>query len=327
MRSLLAFVLCGACTGAQAPVAKAAACGGAPLVVRFLEAGQGLAAIVELPGGQRVLVDAGESPDRPGCGPACSTWHDRVVAGVRASLGGRPLDLLWNTHPHSDHLGGAPALLEAFDVRAVVHNGRDAAKPLVARTREVADRRGARWVVVEPGALEVPLRPAPPVRLTSIVPARWPEGCAANPNDCSIGLRVDYCASSVLFVGDAEEGEEQALEAGPVTLLQVGHHGSDTSSSESFLRRVAPRYAVLSVGKPGEGTNRTFCHPRAAAVERLSKALGGPRTRPVRAFDGAVSCRDPAAADHWGLSMASERLRSTAEGEVVLSTSGDGEFR
>src|SRR4051794_19015519 len=103
------------------------------------------------------------------------------------------------------------------------------------------------------------------------------EGCAKNANICSIALLIDYCSSSVLFTGDAEAIEEAdlAIDA-PVTLLQVGHHGSKTSSTPTLLDRTKPKYAVISAGKPGEGTNATYCHPRKETVDALTGILGGP---------------------------------------------------
>lgn len=95
------------------------------------------------------------------------------------------------------------------------------------------------------------------------MPSQWYPECGSNANVCSIALRIDCCSSSILFTGDAEAQEEADLTiSAPVTLLQVGHHGSKTSSSPAFLERVKPRYAVISAGLAGEGTNSTYCHPR-----------------------------------------------------------------
>lgn len=163
--------------------------------------------------------------------------------------------------------------------------------------------------------------------MTPVVPSEWPKACRRNPNDCSIGLRIDYCASSILFTGDAERDEEAALDVAPVTLLQVGHHGSSTSTSAGFLARVKPTYVVISAGKPGEGMNRTYCHPRAETVAALTSVLGGSGASTVTAFDGEVSCRS-AAAEHWIQVPVSDRLWSTSrDGDVVLVTRGDGLFR
>jgi competence protein ComEC len=159
------------------------------------------------------------------------------------------------------------------------------------------------------------------------VPERWPPACAHDANECSIALRIDFGASSVLFTGDAEHEEEAMLDPrGPVTLLQVGHHGSETSSSPAFLSRVRPRYAVLSAGEPGEGLNREYCHPRALVVRRLTHLLGGPVSSTLQAFDGDWC--DRAQASDWVAVPSSDALWATErDGDVVLTTTGDGAFR
>ena len=134
----------------------------------------------------------------------------------------------------------------------------------------------------------------------------------------------------MLFLGDAEVDEESGLDVGgPVTLLQVGHHGSDTSTGDALLRVARPRYAVVSSAKRDEGTNKGYCHPRVSTVERLDAVLGGGggAAGMVVAFDAAVKCSD-ARDSNWRGVATSERLWFTArDGDVVLVTMGDGRFR
>ncbi len=148
-----------------------------------------------------------------------------------------------------------------------------------------------RFDVVDPDHTEVPIPSSPDVKLTAIVPPAWPPACSHDPNECSIALRIDFCSSSVLFTGDAEHDEEAALDLhGPVTLLQVAHHGSETSTTPGFLmKRDSRRYAVISAGKPGQGKNADYCHPRAIIVKRLTTLTGGPGSKTLQAFDG-VRC-------------------------------------
>jgi competence protein ComEC len=310
-----------------APALPAPCNGGRTMTVRFYDVGQGLAALVTLPDGKNVLVDAGDGPDRTGCGRGCEAASAHLRSSLRRDLAGSPIDLLWITHPHSDHVGGAPEVLDEFTVLAYVDNGRDENSPEVQRARKAARARGVPVRVVDPEQRDVPLRPGPEVTLKSVVPSAWPPSCRHDANECSIGLRIDYCSSSVLLTGDAEHAEERLIDFGPaVTLLQVAHHGSDTSTGLALLARARPKYAVISAGKPGVGLNRDYCHPRALVVQRLTRALGGPGTRTIEAFDGD-RC-DRAVPSDWIAVPASDRLWATErDGDVALVTTGDGTFR
>lgn len=297
------------------------------LTVHFYDVGEALSALVALPDGRHVLVDAGDRGRRTGCGDLCETEHEHLIARLVADLRGAPIDLLWVTHQHADHVGGVPGVLDSIPVRIYVDNGREPNKPEVRSAHTAADRHGAARRIVDPEHTEVPIPDSPDLKLTTVLPSAWPPSCAHDPNECSIGLRVDFCASSVLFTGDAEHEEEALLNpGGPVTLLQVAHHGSETSTTPAFLARVRPKYAVISAGKPGEGSNRTYCHPRRIVVQRLTRILGGPTTRSIEAFDGE-RC-DRATPSDWISTPASDALWATPrDGDIVLTTRGDGSFR
>lgn len=310
-----------ASAGASAPACAAA------MTVRFYDVGQGLASLVTLPDGKLVLVDTGDNPARSEdqCHGACAKWHEHLMSGLTRDVGSRAIDLLWITHQHSDHLGGARDVLEHFVVTDFVDNGQEPGKAEVRALHETLKNKGVRTHVVGPGASDLAWFSSAGASLTAVVPRAWPRDCAKDPNDCSVGLRVSACASSVLFVGDAEKAEEALFDPGAIanaSLLQVAHHGSDTSTTQAFLDRARPSYAVISSGKPDEGTNETYCHPRADVIARLDAALGDAHGS-VQAHAG--SCKR---ADGWRDVGASERLFLTArDGDVLLETAGDGRFR
>ncbi len=312
------------------------------MTLHFYDVGQALSVLVDLPDGRHVLVDAADEPHREGCADVCARAHAHLLERLRDDLHGAPLDMVWITHQHSDHIGGVPDVLASVPVTLYVDNGRDERKAEVRRARGAATARGAQLRVVDPEHPDPPLRGSPNVALLPVVPARWPRSCREDENECSIALRIDYCRSSVLLTGDAEHEEEKLLDPGrPVTLLQVGHHGSDTSSSPAFLARVRPTYAVISAGKPDEGLNHDYCHPRASIVQRLSQVLDAdaasadevdagaapdPKRATLTAF-GGTRC-DRATPGDWTAVPSSQRLWATErDGDVVLVTTGDGVFR
>jgi competence protein ComEC len=102
-----------------------------------------------------------------------------------------------------------------------------------------------------------------------------PEIGYANPgtavNDDSLVMHLGFGKASVLLEGDAEAPSEAAMLAqrrvAPATLLKVGHHGSNTSTTPEFLAAVAPREAIISVGR-----HNTFGHPRFEVLDRLEAA-------------------------------------------------------
>ncbi|HET7538830.1 MAG TPA: MBL fold metallo-hydrolase [Polyangiaceae bacterium] len=309
------------------PITGANECRGKPLHVKFYDVGQALAALVSLPDGRRVLVDTGEEAKR--CG-ACKLWSEHLLSGLEADVPDKRLSLVWITHQHSDHAGNAPEILKGFQVGLYADNGTNLDSGVIDRARNAATQRGVKIRVVDPDHRDAPIPAGEGVKFTPILPtSEWPVNCEDSPNNCSIGLRLDYCNSSVLFTGDAEEEEEEKLDTrGPVTLLQVGHHGSDTSSSIEFIERVTPKYAVISSGKVDEGTNLGYCHPRLSTINELDDALGSERTGEVDAFDAAVKCKAPNHADHWRPVATSDHLWLTErDGDVELVTTGDGTFQ
>ena len=317
---------------AQTPVAPSpvvdggVACDGkSRMGLRFYDVGEGLAALIDLPDGRHILVDAGASPHRQGC-DTCAAESEHLLRRLSIHLRDAPIDLLWTTDHGAGEIGGVPGVIDAFKVGMFVDNGRDLGKSDVRRGHEAARARAVPEQVVDPEHRDVPMTSSSEVRIRAIMPAVWPPSCASDPDECSILLRIDYCSSSVLFTGNTEQEEESMLDpSGAVTLLQVAHQGSDTSTSPSFLAQAKPTYAVISAGRPAQVSNRESCHPRAALVERLTRELGGGASSSLDAFAGA-RC-DHAMTGDWQQVPTTDRLWATErDGDLVLATSGNGSF-
>ena len=173
------------------------------------------------------------------------------------------LDVMVATHTDADHIGGLPGALNYAKVGT-------AYCPVTSGTTKTFQsfvkylKKQGKSITVPKAGDEFSLGGAQ-VRILG------PTDPQAEGNNSSIVLKVTFGDTSFLFTGDAEREEEQELlESGydlESTVLKVGHHGSDTSTSYLFLRTVNPQYAVISVG-----ADNTYGHPTEAVLSRLRDA-------------------------------------------------------
>jgi len=255
---------------------------GAPravLRVTFLDVGQGDSAIVDLPNGEAIVVDGGGLVGSP------IDVGARVLAPELRARRRRSLAAVVLTHPHPDHFGGLVAGLDAVHVGALWDTGEGEGEQLAGGYAAVLAGARARGApILRPNDL-CGVRTLGGLRIDVLAPcpAYSPDRQA---NDNSFVLRFVYGARAILMVGDAQREEEASILATApdrlrADVLKVGHHGSATSSSPAFLAAVAPREAVISVGR----RNR-FGHPSPATLA----ALGVAAARVWRTdTDGAVT--------------------------------------
>jgi competence protein ComEC len=261
-------------------VPRGAAAGEGGLEIAFLDVGQGDAVAIRTPAGRWLLVDAGPIEERYDAG------ERRVLPYLRAR-GATRVEAMVLTHPHADHIGGAPAVMRGMPVGRLVEPGLPFASPLYREVLRTARTRGVAWaaarqdrVIRIDGVEIVILWPTPP-SLDS------PE----DANDISAVLQIRYGAFRALLEGDAPAWVEERLvarygEALRSPVLKAGHHGSRTATSAAYLRAVSPQLVVLSCGR----RNR-YGHPHAETLARL-RAAGAGVARTDR--DGTVVVRvDP----------------------------------
>ena len=222
------------------------------LSVFFLDVGQGDSTLI-LFSNKSILIDAGEAE-----------MGDRVVSDLKA-LGVSRIDLLVATHPHSDHIGGMQKVLAAFPVGQVLDSGLPHTSSTYEHFLETIDRKNIPYRVAEQGQT-IDIDPALMIFILSPQKERFGD----DPNTNSVVLRISYGTIAFLLTGDMGGESESALVRSGYPLdsriLKVGHHGSYSSTSSSFLTRVLPETAIIMVGK-----DNPFGHPHKQTLDLLKE--------------------------------------------------------
>lgn len=218
--------------------------------VHFIDVGQADAALV-LCDGHAMLIDGGNAAD------------SSLIYSYLKSHGISYLDYIVCTHPHEDHVGGLAGALNYAQVGI--------AYCPVTSYDSSAFESFAKYLSQQGKHIAVPKAGDAFSLGGAAVEVIGPITDSGDMNNRSIVLRVIYGETSFLFTGDAEREEEQdILNAGydlSSTVLKVGHHGSDSSTTYPFLREIMPQYAVISVGQ-----GNSYGHPTDHTLSRLRDA-------------------------------------------------------
>lgn len=237
------------------------------LAVYFVDVGQGDGAVVVCDG-KTLVIDGG--PPESGV---------KMVDILQNTLHVSTVDVMIGTHPHADHIGGLPDVIGAFKVKKLYSPVDEfEAKPFEAMKR-AADAKKLKITVPQAGQ-RFSLGSAKVEFLA-------PLGIYDNVNDISLVVKITYGQTTFLFTGDAERPSEYDMadsdEKLSATVLKVGHHGSNTSSTYVFLRKVMPTYAVISCGR-----DNSYGHPHAEVLSRLAD-VGATVYRTDE--QGTITCR------------------------------------
>ena len=219
--------------------------------IHFIDVGQGDATLITCDG-HSMLIDAGENDK----GTALQLYLTKQ--------GIEKLDYLVLTHPDADHIGGADVMITKFDIGSVFMSDYEKDNKTYRDVLQALEYRGLDWSVPEPGESYA----LGSGSITFLAPVSE----YTDPNNSSIALLFCNGKNSFLFTGDAqEEAEMDILGEGfsvRADVYKAGHHGSDTSSCEEFLRAVKPKYAVISCGE-----GNSYGHPHSGVLNSL-RAMG-----------------------------------------------------
>jgi len=218
------------------------------LKVHYINVGQADSILLQQ-GSSSMLIDAGNNED------------SEIVKNYIAEQGITKLDYVVGTHPHEDHIGGLDYVINSFEVgkiympkatantktfedvvNAIKAKGMKATVPKVLETFKVGE---ATATILAPNSSEY-----------------------EDLNNTSIVIRVTFGNNSFMFDGDAEDVSENEMLAKDLDVsadvLKIGHHGSSSSTTDDFLEKVNPKYAVISVGK-----GNSYGHPNKSIMQKL----------------------------------------------------------
>lgn len=225
------------------------------LEVHFIDVGQGDSILI-ICDQEAMLIDAGDNNQ----GTKIQNYiKKRGIEQLRYVIG---------THPDADHIGGMDVILYKFDCETVIMPEKENDTATYRDVIDVMNQKMYKQMYPTAGQ-QYTLGSA-------VFTILSPDMEYEETNNCSVIVYLQHGENTFLFSGDAEElAEQNLLQKGfsiQADVLKVGHHGSKSSSSGSYLDAISPEYAVISCGE-----GNTYGHPHAETLNNL-------RTRGIRLF-------------------------------------------
>lgn len=215
--------------------------------VSFIDVGQADSVLIRN-GNYNMLIDAGNNED-----------GEKLVNYFK-SLGIEEFTYVFATHPHEDHIGGMDDIINNFKIDNYYMSNKLSTTKTFTDVLDALDGRNLKYTVPNKGDT---------LKLGDAnIKVIYPGDDKSNINDSSIVLKMTYGKNSFLLTGDATSNVERKIYNEDIKsdVLKVAHHGSSYSSTDVFLDRVKPYYAVISVGK-----NNIYNHPSNKTLEKLNK--------------------------------------------------------
>ena len=201
------------------------------LKVHYLDVGQGDSIFIELPNNETMLIDAAES------------YQSENIINYLKNLNYQKIDYVIGTHPHTDHIGGLKDIINTFEIGKIympkVVSTTKTYESLLMTIKDknlIINTAKAGTSIIDTDALKINILAPNNSTYTEL-------------NNYSVVTKITYGTTKFLFMGDAEKlSENEIKEDVSADVIKIGHHGSNTSSSINFIKKVNAKYGIISVG-------------------------------------------------------------------------------
>lgn len=201
------------------------------LKVHYLDVGQGDSIFIELPNNETMLIDAAES------------YQSENIINYLKNLNYKKIDYVIGTHPHTDHIGGLKDIINTFEIGKIyMPKVVSTTKTYESLLMAIKDKNlkintaKAGTSIIDTDALKINILAPTNSTYTEL-------------NNYSVVTKIIYGTTKFLFMGDAEKlSENEIKEDVTADVIKIGHHGSNTSSSIDFIKKVNAKYGIISVG-------------------------------------------------------------------------------
>lgn len=219
------------------------------LTVHYIDMGQGDSTLLEF-GGFLMLIDAGN-------------WNSTEAVDYLKQQEIKDIDIVVGTHPDADHIGQLAQVIGEFNVGEVWMSGNTSSSNTFTNVLQAIEASGSDYVeprsgdVFDVGSLQIEVL--------------YPNKITGAANEESVSMKMTYGDVRFIFTGDAGVKQEQEMvDSGTdldAEILHLGHHGSNTSTSPSFLSAVTPEVAIYSAG-----ADNSYGHPHAEVIAAVENA-------------------------------------------------------
>ena len=221
------------------------------MLVHYIDVGQGDSMLIQV-NGKNLLIDSGPKESKS------------KILSYLDSISISKLDYIVSTHPHEDHIGNMSAIIDKYKLGSFFAPKVEYTTSSFEKMIESLVRKNLKINVIKADSNTIDLGEGTKVTVFSPFNETY-----SNINDYSPIIKIEYGNNSFLFTGDASNDlEDKVLSKNPnlkSDVLKIGHHGSATSTSKSFLNAINPSIAVISVG-----VGNKYDHPTSKTLDLLN---------------------------------------------------------